>query len=418
MTKPLFLHLGKLIVSQFVKFAALTSIRHHLPREGRAYFVTAWIGLVGLIVIGLSIWPVTAAALLKYFIVVPEANKITLQWSTENEYDLSGFEVLCKQETELDNDYHVIGEVQAQGGPQQGANYKFEVMTGLEPGVSYCFALRDVTVQGRSENMFPRCGYGLGITPTPVTTATLTNTIGFDATAVIRNARATATALFFDANATAAALSASGFFTSTPTPITNTIGITATPTFTPGLNLTGTVPITATPTPIIVGTPDITATQQAILNATVQAANQPPTPTQPGGVSPLVTPGAPITATQTLTTATVPTTTAQQAPPPDGAANAAGNQVAALPSPLYIAVTQTPTPVTTPVPPTLTLLPTPLPTQSGQGLVNLFTAPDLQNLTLTLLCFTFVTTGGLGILGLITSVLYMRSRRGDNQPRR
>lgn len=399
-------------MSQFAKFVLLAPIRSHLQRSGRTYFVATWIGLVLLIVIGLSIWPVTAAALLKYFIVVPQANKIVLQWSTENEYDLSGFEVLCKQETELDNDYHVIGEVPAEGGPQQGANYKFEVATGLEPGVSYCFALRDVTVQGRSENMFPRCGYGLGITPTPVTTATLTNTIGFNATAVIRNAQATATALFFDANATAAALSASGFFTSTPTPITNTVGITATPTFTPGLNLTGTVPITATPTPIIVGTPDITATQQAILNATVQAANQPPTPTQPGGISPLPQPTTPLTATQPLTTATGTTATSQLPSPPGSDVNPAGNQVAALPSPLYIAVTQTPTPITTPVPPTLTLLPSSQPTQRTEQLVDLFAAPGFQNLTLTLLCFTFVTTGGLGILGLITSVLYMRSRRG------
>jgi hypothetical protein len=39
--------------------------------------------------------------------------------------------------------------------------------------------------------------------------------------------------------------------------------------------------------------------------------------------------------------------------------------------------------------------------------------PTTENLTLMLLCLTFFTAGGLGILGLITSALYMRSRRDE-----
>jgi hypothetical protein len=402
-------------VAQFDHFVWLRTAQRHLQQRWRYYFITLWAGLILLGVVGLSIWPVAADALIKYFIVLPYPNKIVLQWSTQNEYDLSGFEVLCKQETELDNDYHVIGTVPAQGSPQQGANYTFPILSGLQPGVSYCFALRDVTVQGRSENMFPRCGYGLGVTPTPLTTSVVTDTLGLSATAVIRNAQATATALYYDANATAAALSASGIFTFTPLPITSTLGLTSTG------GLTPTLPITATPTPIIAATVDFTATQQAILNATLQAANQTPTPLQPGGDSPLPTPPPPITATQTLTTSTVTTSTSQlqTTPPAPDQASApiiAGNQVAALPSPLYIAVTQTPTPVTTPIPPTLTLLPSPIPTQATLRLVDLLSAPGLQNITLMLLCLTFVTTGGLGILGLVTGALYMRSRRGVIKP--
>lgn len=408
-------------MAQFDHLAWLNPIRHHLQQSWRYYFTAIWTGLILLGVVALSVWPAAADAVIKYFIVIPYTDKIVLQWSTQNEYDLSGFEVLCKQETELDNDYHVIGTVPAQGSPQQGANYTFPVLSGLQPGISYCFALRDVTVQGRSENMFPRCGYGLGITPTPAMTVTVTDALGLNATAVIRSAQATATALFYDANATAAALSSSGIFTFTPTPITGTVGITATPTVSPNLNLTGTIPFTATPTPIVVATVDITATQQASLNATLQAANQPPTPVQPGGESPLATPSPTITATATLTTGSVsqlPITPPEvdQASAPVTDVNSAANQVAALPSPLYIAVTQTPTPVITPLPPTLTLLPSPIPTQESLRLVDALTAPGLQNITLMLLCLTFVTTSGLGILGLVTGALYMRSRRGVIKP--
>jgi hypothetical protein len=42
-------------------------------------------------------------------------------------------------------------------------------------------------------------------------------------------------------------------------------------------------------------------------------------------------------------------------------------------------------------------------------------APTVQNVTLMMLCLTFFTASGLGILGLITSALYMRSRRSENR---
>jgi hypothetical protein len=440
--------LGKWIVPHFDNLAL---------RGRRLYSLGIFVAIMILSVIGLSIWPVFAAAVVKYFIVVPSQKELQLQWSTQNEYDLSGFEVLCKQESQLDNDYHVIGTVAAQGGPQQGANYSFPVLyTALQPGVNYCFRLRDVNIEGKSEDIFDRCGYGINITPTPATP--VTNTLRLDATAVLRNAHATATALFFDANATAVALGASSTITGTPTPITATnaltatTGLTGTNPLTSNLNLTSTFPVTpsinGTPTPVVINpqdAPAATATALAI-SATVQAANSgqitAPTAT-PVTNSPLPGPATPTTQTQSATlnnsvdAASLNTTATEQAiaqapPPPPveqtpvdpahpadqqnanvGSANVGQQPANSLPSPLYIAVTETPTAATTAVAPTLTPFPNITPPQNNpQRLVDYLTTPAMQNLTLTLLCLTFVSASGLGILGLITSALYMRSRRG------
>lgn len=454
--------LGKWIVPYFDNLSLRTAFRHYLhrylQRGWSLYRLGTLVAFLILVVFGLSVWPVTAAAVVKYFIVVPSQKELLLQWSTQNEYDLSGFELLCKQEDQLDNDYHVIGNVAAQGSPQQGANYSFPVLYNtLQPGINYCFRLRDVNIEGKSEDIFDRCGYGINLTPTPA--STLTNTLGLDAAAVLRNAHATATALFFDANATAVALSASSAITSTPVPITTTTTLTATTGLTatngltasnplsPNVNLTSTIPVTtpldSTPTPVVINpqdAPAATATALAI-SATVQAANNGQNPTltpTPINNSPLPTPATPTTQTQstlpnnTIDSASLNTTaTAQaiaQAPPPaeqtpsdpahpadqqntdqQNTGQPAGNS---LPSPLYIAVTETPTAVTTPVAPTLTPFPSATLPQNPQRLADYLTTPAMQNLTLTLLCLTFVSASGLGVLGLITSALYMRSRRG------
>jgi hypothetical protein len=93
---------------------------------------------------------------------------------------------------------------------------------------------------------------------------------------------------------------------------------------------------------------------------------------------------------------------------------AAGVQVAAVTptSPAYIIVTATPTPAPALLAPVLTPLPTA--TAAAQG-IQLASALDggqnlTQNLMLMLLCLTFSGAGGIGIAGLITSVMFMRAR--------
>jgi hypothetical protein len=42
-------------------------------------------------------------------------------------------------------------------------------------------------------------------------------------------------------------------------------------------------------------------------------------------------------------------------------------------------------------------------------------APTTQNLMIMLLCLTFTGASGIGILGLITSVMFMRSRSSQRE---
>jgi len=80
----------------------------------------------------------------------------------------------------------------------------------------------------------------------------------------------------------------------------------------------------------------------------------------------------------------------------------------ATPTPLYMVVTATPTAEALVVAPTFTPWPTvtPQPEFNAVSLLN----PSGQNLMIALLCLIFLTASGLGTLGLVTSVIYMRSR--------
>jgi hypothetical protein len=67
------------------------------------------------------------------------------------------------------------------------------------------------------------------------------------------------------------------------------------------------------------------------------------------------------------------------------------------------------------VAPAFTPWPTAIPTASF-GISNLL-IPNTQNLMVGLLCLIFLSASGLGALGLVTSVLYMRSQtRRDRLP--
>jgi len=99
--------------------------------------------------------------------------------------------------------------------------------------------------------------------------------------------------------------------------------------------------------------------------------------------------------------------------PDSGAALAV---VEATPTPLYVVVTATPTPLPAIVAaPTFTPWPTAVPTETF-ALASLL-VPNTQNLMVGLLCLIFLSASALGALGIVTSVLYMRSQsRRDRLP--
>jgi hypothetical protein len=83
------------------------------------------------------------------------------------------------------------------------------------------------------------------------------------------------------------------------------------------------------------------------------------------------------------------------------------------PTAAYVIVTATPTPPPVALGPVLTPLPTVTPPPAGMQFATAL-APSgqnlAQNLMVMLLCLTFAGASGIGILGLITSVMFMRAR--------
>ncbi|MFN8470261.1 MAG: hypothetical protein U0X20_32200, partial [Caldilineaceae bacterium] len=108
-----------------------------------------------------------AAVQLNFFNVIAFPTSVMLEWSTASEVNLAGFDIQCKQANEADTAYHEIGFQPAKGGPNVGALYDFPVTSGLVPGNSYCFRLKEVTTDGSPGEVFDRCGYGPMVTPTP-----------------------------------------------------------------------------------------------------------------------------------------------------------------------------------------------------------------------------------------------------------
>lgn len=406
--------------------------------------IAVWV----LTAIGISIWPATAGVVIEYFIADPSSSEVTLQWVTQSEYNVSGFELYCKREDELDNAYHLIDTIPAEGGPQQGATYAYRVAQGLEAGVSYCFRLREITTDGTPGELRELCGYGLGIAPTPTLSASITGTVASQATevafritetAVAASNRATARA---NTDATLIALRATPTLSTTLTP-TISLTITLTDGITNGQNISQSEtpqPTEATP-PLseleitltaVIESSNATQTAQAILNGeqatptptqpggeSVLSSSQPtPTPTQSGGDSFFAPPSNTPTETPTVAPAAVNEAvnenTVGEAFPTTDIAQAIAD-LNSTPTSAYVVVTYTPTSEATRIPATISPWPTATATREGLTLAAIM-QPTTQNLTLMLLCLTFFTASGLGILGLLTSVVYMRSRRDNPLP--
>uniref|UniRef100_A0A7C1FVN6 Fibronectin type-III domain-containing protein n=1 Tax=Caldilinea aerophila TaxID=133453 RepID=A0A7C1FVN6_9CHLR len=377
-----------------------------------------WLPLVGiwttlgglaLFVLILLAQPALAAIELSYFYVISNPASVILQWGTRSEFNVQGFEIQCKRADEPDIAYHRIGFLSARGGPSTPAQYNFPVTQGMQPGIAYCFRLVELTTDGTPGEVQDRCGFGPGVTPTP------------GAPGVIPT---------LDPNA--------------PPPIpTDTFG---NPIVQPGSPLPQPVatdmygnpippanvqqfdqfgnpipqPFSPLPQPV-----PTDAFGNPIAPSGVQQFDEfgnPLPPLDPFGASPLATP--------TFTPDPfAPPTPLVITPPPGNPRNDASaldpsfsdpalamapgslpgqEQALAESPPAYIIVTAAPTepPVALAA---LTPLPTVTPTPSAFQLVNAV-APTTQNLMILLLCLTFAGASGIGILGLITSVMFMRAR--------
>jgi len=332
--------------------------------------------------------PLWAAVQFNYFDVFVTADVITLEWSTASEYNTAGFDVYCKAEDEPDSAFHLIDQRIAQGAVNQGAIYRLDLTQGLEPGQTYCFRLREVTTDNTIGEVLQVCGYGLNITPTPQATPT-----PFGAMPITSTGGLTTT------------------FPTSTTDLTNTSGMTTTDLMTvdnsanpvdqlPPFDLTATAEAlfftpTWTPTPIggesVLPTPDPFAA--------------PPLPT----LDPFAAPGIPLTTTQinTATNNFEPDLELTNA----ALAAAAVPQALVTPSLPYIVQTALPTPTAVQLLPTFTPYPTAIAQTDNQLMAA--SLPNTQNLMMLLLCGIFSGASGLGILGLITTLLYMRSRNED-----
>lgn len=394
--------------------------------SGRRFFLA----LLTSLIIGVTLFAsmaesAWAAIELAYYRAAATNNAIFLEWATVREYNVNGFEILCKRIGDPATAFHPIASRIAKGNANAGATYNFDVTSGLTPGERYCFRLREITTDGTPGEAFDLCGYGLGLMP-EVTVQPLTVDVNIPITL-------TPTVVTVQ--------QVPGVDTAPTVPPTVAPDATATQTFDPFATPTidpfavPTQPVSelATPTPTLPIDPNAEATAQsqsvsplptplgldadgtagqASTDATVGDVPT-ETPTEFPTPTPTEMPTQEPTVTATLTN-TMPVTVAQGVDVngglpilPDSSAALAAAE--ATPTPLYVVVTATPTPLpAVVVAPTFTPWPTAVPTQTF-GLSNLL-VPNTQNLMVGLLCLIFMSASGLGVLGLITSVLYMRSQ--------
>lgn len=377
------------------------------PKRGTA-LSRALLWLAGPLLLAAALWLLAlpllpspsalAAVVLEYFNVVPSSSAVLLEWSTLSEYNLRGFEVLCKKDGDAESAYHRIAFFNPKGNASQGAQYDM-LVTDLQPDVAYCFRLVEVTTDGTPGEERERCGYGLGMTPTPALAASAppTTTVGITPTIV----------LF-------------------PTP---TLPFGITPTVNPFFQqqsplITPTPPTGATPLGVATTDPALAALQQGI--ATIDPAATPTsalvladpfaTPpidpalaANPAQTSPLATPLPTATPVLMATPTLTVTATLTGAPLGDAGDSSAALAPLATPTSLYEIVTATPVPAlaNAGAAPAVTPWPTATPPAS---LLGGMLEPTAQNLTVMLLCFIFLSASALGGLGLVTSVLWMRSR--------
>lgn len=338
-------------------------------------------------------------------LVVPTG--VVLEWRTVSEYDLIGFEVWYKPEKASQSAYQLLGKRIAQGAPQRGVTYRMDVTAALKEDQVYCFQLRELPISGERGEILNRCGYGLGISaqPTPTPTPLFTPT----STLTTTNLLTATTPVTLTTPFTGPVVPSPTFVGPTTTFPTETLPSV------PGTTDQGVPSVPPTETP--------TAVYQSVL----------PTPALDGqGQSPAATPWippptSPLTVTQPVTMAMdsgvgvaanapsdpfaqTASAVAPNSPAFESVLPTPAPPVAAVADPPYIVLTATATPEMVASAPTFTPYPTGLP-QPEVNFVGL-RIPDTQNLMIMLLCGVFSGASGLGILGLVSTLLYMRARAG------
>ena len=384
-----------------------------------------------------AVWsqPVLAAMQLSYYNILANPTGVVLEWGTTAEVNLAGFDVLCKQATEPDSAYHPIGFMPAKGGPTTPAQYTFPVTTGLVPGVPYCFQLREVTTDGSIGEAPALCGYGPNVTPTP--SLGVIPTFFITQTAAIGALPTDAAGNPIRIPPLPGVVPTDAFGNLVVTPIPPLPGAVPTdafgnPVVTPIPPLPGAVPTDAfgNPVPAALAT-DAFGNLVPAAVATDAFGNPVPqvVPTDAFG-SPLPLPGAPtpLPPMPTIDPFAPPTpiiVTPQAAAPVDPALMAAApvdpalaaaaadpalvSAAALAPAAQYVVVTATPTQAPVALGAVLTPLPTTTPVPPGLQLVS-GAEQTTQNMMVMFLCLTFTGASAIGMLGLISSIMFMRSR--------
>jgi hypothetical protein len=339
---------------------------------------------------------------------------LRIEWRTVEENDLAAFEIYCKEEDEPLSAYHLVDTRLAQGSKAEGAHYQFDITQGIKPDTTYCFRLKEITIDDRRGDILDFCGYGLNISPIEVTPQSVTETITMSPT-LSMTATITTTVTITDTQGItiidSLTITPTSLTTeSTPTPFgdSNANDILVLPTETP----TSESAITATPidepivnTPTLVQTPIITATM--IEQSAPELDSPLPTPT----ASPVFTPAqsSAISTTGSLVAGSLPNSQSG-----NGAVGTTNTTTKPFePNPAYIVLTVTPTDASVALAPTFTPFPTAV-TVVDENLIAT-TLPNSQNLMILLLCGVFSGASGLGVLGVVTTLLYMRSRNTDTE---
>lgn len=108
--------------------------------------------------------------------VIPLTDRVRVEWETTSEWDLTGFQLYYRLESEAQAEYKPIGQpIPAQGEFESGALYSAEFFQ-LQPTTSYCFLLKTIPSNEEPAEEFERCGYGINTRPTPTFTPTPTIT--------------------------------------------------------------------------------------------------------------------------------------------------------------------------------------------------------------------------------------------------
>ncbi len=381
--------------------------------------ICVWAALSGLmlVIVLLLVRPALAAIELSYFNVVANPASVILQWGTRSEFNVQGFEIQCKRADEPDIAYHRIGFVPARGGPSTPAQYTFPVTSGMQPGVAFCFRLLELTTDGTPGEAHDRCGYGPNVTPTPGAPGVIPTVEPNVATAVPTDAfgnpivQPQATDAFGNPIVQPQATDMFG----SPLPQPQQFDQFGNPLPQPQQFDQFGNPIVPTPQQFdAFGNPIPAAPQYDQFGnlippsplATPTFTPDPFAPPTPLVVTPIAEdPRASAAADGTLPDPSL-ALAGMEAPPTAAEAMAV--------APAYIVVTAAPTEPPVALAAAMTPLPTVTPTSPAFQLVNAL-APTTQNLMIMLLCLTFTGASGIGILGLITSVMFMRSRSSQRE---